>query len=187
MTTHIMVDLETLGTNPNSPIIAIGATDGTKIFYGKIKLKDIVGSISPDTVEWWLQQSPEAIQETFFSKNNLHTSFIFLLLEFSSWLSEVIKEAGEDYKIYSNGVDFDLVMLKETYRDHNWDLPWNSRKQMCYRTLKNQFPLIVLDDTEVAGIKHTALADAQYQHRHLIRILNHIENMEEYYSADFRS
>lgn len=179
MTTHIMVDLETLGIDHDSPIIAIGATDGTNSFYGKISLADVKGSISPGVMLWWLGQDKEAIQENFFTPST-HGDFSSLLSDFTVWLRNVIDAAQEDYRIYGNGVDFDLVMLTHQYRELNWVLPWNFRKQMCYRALKNQFHYIQADD--LGGIKHSALADAQYQHAHLIKILNHIDNMESYFN-----
>jgi len=67
---HIMIDLETMGTRPDAPIIAIGAvsfdvdTDWVwRTFYVNIDLQSAVSAgakIDPSTVMWWMKQSDEA-------------------------------------------------------------------------------------------------------------------------------
>src|SRR5512139_584072 len=138
MTAHIMIDLETLGTDPDSPIIAVGATIGSndKIepFYGKIKLEATIGTIDLKAIQWWLGQSKEAIEETFFTNNDYYTTLSSLLCDLAIWIKTVAEVYEDDYFIYGNGVDFDLVMLKTSYKKCEFQLPWNFRKQVCYRT-----------------------------------------------------
>ena len=49
MTTHIMLDLETMGKSSDAAITAIGA-----VWFDK------TGEIDPSTVVWWLKQNPAA-------------------------------------------------------------------------------------------------------------------------------
>lgn len=177
---HIMPDLETLGTNPTSPIIAIGAVSGYGLpeFYSKIPVTACVGEIDKLTLGWWLKQSKEAIDETFNSGHNC-SSLSDMLYAFTEYFLTVTDYGTLDYVIYGNAASFDLVLLREAYKACGLIVPWNFRKESCYRTLKNQFPAIKFAPE---GMKHCALDDAKNQHEHLLRILGHIDNMEEFYS-----
>ncbi|HAN6200867.1 TPA: exonuclease, partial [Escherichia coli] len=67
---HLMIDLETMGTNTNAPIVVIGAVffdpqtgEIGPVFYIVISLTDAMNTGAvPDggTIEWWLKQSSEA-------------------------------------------------------------------------------------------------------------------------------
>ncbi|EIM8217661.1 3'-5' exoribonuclease, partial [Escherichia coli] len=64
---HLMIDLETMGKNPNAPIISIGAIffdpqtgDMGPEFSKTIDLETAGGVIDRDTIKWWLKQSREA-------------------------------------------------------------------------------------------------------------------------------
>lgn len=66
---HVMLDLETLGTEHDAMIISIGAVAfrfddvpilADRFFYTAVDIERSSGSISPSTVNWWLKQSDEA-------------------------------------------------------------------------------------------------------------------------------
>ncbi|EFK0619947.1 exonuclease, partial [Escherichia coli] len=64
---HLMIDLETMGKNPDAPIISIGAIffdpqtgDMGPEFSKTIDLDTAGGVIDRDTMKWWLKQSREA-------------------------------------------------------------------------------------------------------------------------------
>ncbi|ENZ6392866.1 RecE family exodeoxyribonuclease, partial [Escherichia coli] len=61
---HLMIDLETMGKNPDAPIISIGAIffdpqtgDMGPEFSKTIDLETAGGVIDRDTIKWWLKQS----------------------------------------------------------------------------------------------------------------------------------
>ncbi|HBK4710904.1 TPA: 3'-5' exoribonuclease, partial [Escherichia coli] len=63
---HLMIDLETMGKNPDAPIISIGAIffdpqtgDMGPEFSKTIDLETAGGVIDRDTIKWWLKQSRE--------------------------------------------------------------------------------------------------------------------------------
>ncbi|ENB5131134.1 3'-5' exoribonuclease, partial [Escherichia coli] len=67
MWTHMMIDLETMGKNPDATIISIGAIffdpqtgDMGPEFSKTIDLETAGGVIDRDTIKWWLKQSREA-------------------------------------------------------------------------------------------------------------------------------
>ncbi|EKH0276163.1 3'-5' exoribonuclease, partial [Escherichia coli] len=64
---HMMIDLETMGKNPDAPLISIGAIffdpqtgDMGPEFSKTIDLETAGGVIDRDTIKWWLKQSREA-------------------------------------------------------------------------------------------------------------------------------
>ncbi len=78
MTHQIMIDIETLSTEPNAAILSIGAVlfsvEQKKIirtFTINIKMESSInyGHISPETVQWWMEQ-PYQAREAFKNKGH---------------------------------------------------------------------------------------------------------------------
>jgi len=82
---HLMVDLETLGTNANAPIVQIGAVEFIPI-TGEILEKHLwnislakqekYSTFNGDTVEWWLKQDPQIIASLFTNPDPQHINLI---------------------------------------------------------------------------------------------------------------
>lgn len=168
MSLDIMIDLETLGTKAGCGLLAIGASSINleKTFYQKIlPASNIKYSLKEqsDTIAWWQRQSVEAYQESFSGTEDL----LDVLGEFSDWF----RTLGDPAHIYvwGNGADFDLPILQAAYNAVGIPVPWNAFNGRCYRTLKNLYKDI--KPRAFTGVKHTALADAQYQADHMYHIL----------------
>jgi hypothetical protein len=163
---HVMIDLETMGTSPNAPIVAIGACrfdkDGVaeNKFYATISLSSAVASgaeMDADTVLWWMQQDNNAKAEVFNATGDAELS----LLAFTNWL-----RLRDISGVWGNGASFDNVILAQTYRRFDQPQPWPFWLDRCYRTVKN------FSDVEMVreGTHHNALDDAVSQANHLIAI-----------------
>ena len=165
----VMLDLETMGTGPNSAIIAIGAVEfcpDTKTlgreFYSTVCLRSSVrrgGVIDADTVMWWLGQEDCARRALVEDVKSIETA----LDCFSHWIYR-----GEDIEVWGNGAAFDNVILAQAYKRCDLEAPWPFWGDRCYRTLKALNPHIKMDRQ---GVHHNALDDAISQARHLIDIL----------------
>jgi hypothetical protein len=65
---HVMIDLETMGTTPQSAIVSIGAIVfdprygkvSKETFYRELDWEDQERHICPETTAWWKDQSAEA-------------------------------------------------------------------------------------------------------------------------------
>jgi exodeoxyribonuclease VIII len=172
---HIMLDIETLGTSTNAPVISIGAV----AFYphdlsiGQAKqwnINDIEHQIKLGrafdfaTIKWWLNQSKEAIDKTFNSKNAITTK------EALNGLSQfcLTDDGGNvwganNVYIWGNGNMFDNVIMRSLYKDFNLDYPTSFRNDLDFRTIKwlfkdKQFPQI-----NDVGTGHNAVDDAMWQ------------------------
>lgn len=173
---HIMLDLETLGTKPGCIILSIGAV----VFSPKyglgaefnriISTKSCVaaGLISEaDTVAWWGRQEPKAKEVLAQARCEAAWDLRRTLADFALFIAA---NGGKvDARIWGNGSDFDNVILAHAYAAVNAPLPWKYYRNRCYRTLKSFAPALTADERE--GVHHDALADAKHQARHAIKLL----------------
>lgn len=172
---HIMIDLETMATSKDAAIVAIGAvairTDGhvEATLYEAVSLESSVkhgGTISPNTVMWWLQQSKSA-QQALYERPALH------ILEALTSLAAFIR-SFPSCQVWSNAASFDLTILEGYYARVGATLPWSYRDAMCYRTLKNLCPDVAIVRS---GDQHNALDDALSQAYHLVEMLRSLRSM----------
>lgn len=171
---HVMIDLETMGTRPNAPIIAIGAVtfDANAVydeFYVNIDLESAVrdggAAIDPETVMWWMKQSDEARAALQVNPKPLRVA----LFEFTRWVKQSEVVTG----VWGNGASFDNIILSETYRRMSMEPPWKFWDDRCYRTVKNMFPGV---KAERFGTHHNALDDAKSQAAHLVYLSDKFGN-----------
>lgn len=167
---HIMVDLETMGTRPDAPIIAIGAVmfnaDGiVKEFYCTVSLDSAVRSgamIDPNTVMWWLRQD-KAAQDALSDTQDIAVGLETALRDFMQFVCY----CGDSLQgVWGNGASFDNVLLHEAGKRCGVPM-WEFWKDRCYRTVKNMYPDVGL---KRVGTHHNALDDAKSQALHLIDI-----------------
>ncbi len=164
---NIMIDLETLGVRADSVIMSIGAVK-FDLVSGKIDDGAFYTSISVDsnheaaprhinesTLVWWLEQSQEA--KRVFSEPK--TTLFAALSDLKEWVGK------DDYRVWSNGADFDIPMLTHAFHTNNLEAPWKFWMTGCYRTMK------ALPGAPKAlkapKIAHNALDDAIAQTMHL--------------------
>ena len=166
---NVMVDLESLSTDPDGFICAIGAVafdangPGAE-FYGTIVAPEGNGKIDAGTVFWWLKQSHEA-RAAFTAADSRYDTLAQALLDFSLWMYQFGPQA--DRRVWGNGATFDNVMLASAYRRNNLQQPWPFWGDMCYRTIKNLHGSPSNTPTR-DGTHHNALDDAKYPAAHLI-------------------
>ena len=175
MITNIMIDEETVGTKPNSSIIALGACKFdldlgiSETFYEVIDIADSLKNgfdVDGDTIKWWLTQSESARQAV--AKQGKPVKEV--LKSFKQW-------CGTDNKqVWGNGSDFDNVLLTNHYHKFNVVPPWKYWENRCFRTMRGSFKEVELDNV---GTHHNALDDAIWQANYLIKLVeeNNLENV----------
>jgi len=179
--THVMVDLETLGTEPGSVILSIGAVHfgGGQIldtFQASILPKSCMKlgmKADPSTMLWWMEQSTEA-RKALMKGQHRAESIMHVLDYFTRWVSQRCGGCLDlkSVRIWGNGASFDCAMLMAAYRMADIPAPWKYSGERCYRTVKALNPDVVEDARD--GTHHDALADAEHQAKHLMRILTDI-------------
>lgn len=162
---HVMIDLETMGTAVNAPVLAIGACVfdpetgeiGAK-FYGSIDLEDAVryGRPSGATIKWWMSQSDEARKAITKGKHPAK----FVTEKFVAFLSNL----GVDYCVWGNGSSFDISILEVWIpRVLDQGAPWRFWNIRDCRTIKALVGGFVKFEGEREGEAHHALYDAIHQ------------------------
>ncbi|MDO9596702.1 MAG: 3'-5' exonuclease [Azoarcus sp.] len=172
---HVMIDLETMGQTPDAAIVAIGAvafdltscTISPDAYYQRITLASAMaagGTVDAGTILWWMQQSVDARAEITRTAGQTDLAPALLLLR--EWFAEF---ADPEAEVWGCGSDFDNVILASAYRNTGIEQPWKWWRNRCYRTLKSMHRDIQF---ERMGTHHNAVADAESQALHLIRIMN---------------
>lgn len=172
MMKDVMIDIETLSTQNNAAIIAIGAVAfdrrsgelGPELSIS-VDLKSCQAAglhIDAGTVMWWMQQSEQARRKLFSEPRETLTG---ALLHLDNWLRKFMEK---DYRVWGNGTTFDNVLLHSAYRAVGQRAPWSYKQDACYRTMKNLLPQVDLPPQD--GVAHDAVSDARNQARHLCLI-----------------
>jgi hypothetical protein len=172
---HVMVDLETLGTTPDSVILSIGAVRfcldtgkvDDKAFYASVSVDSNLAlgrKLSEDTLVWWFKQD-KAAQYVFHEEKDTLEAALESLTE---WFGST-RFKPENTLVYSKGADFDIPMLSHAYSQFGWETPWQFWNTRCFRTY-SKLPQAARVSAPEAGIKHNALSDAIAQAEHMIAI-----------------
>lgn len=175
---HLMLDLETMGKNPNAPIVAIGAVmfdpvagELGETFYRQVDLEDAVrtgGVMDASTVLWWLQQD-EAARAAVVVGGECVAAALVALSDFVSRFNQ-----QEPVNIWGNGATFDNVVIGTAFERMALQKPWGYSRDRCFRTLKNLCPV---DAIEFEGVPHHALHDAVHQAKHALAIAKAYPNL----------
>ena len=175
---HLLLDLETLGTNHNSVIASIGAVlvcpGELKIvgeFYQSVDIQSCLDrglTVNGSTINFWLKQNPDVISETFKDKGGTR-SLTDSLSRFYDFLSQNVPNLG-NLKVWGNGSDFDNVIISNAFKAHQLETPWPFYNNRCLRTLKNQYSFLKVTDPI---LKHHALHDAIHEAELLIKIIKY--------------
>ena len=173
---HVMIDFETLSTNPNAAVLSLGAVILTSAgltgeeFYVNIDGQDCINlglHVSQSTVDWWATQSQEAKDALEVDKKPLLEAMTL----FNTW----VKKAGGSH-VWGNGADFDNPILKSCYEAINADTPFIPYNGRCYRTIKS-IPGMPKMSKRI-GTHHNALDDAKSQALHLLEMNKVIKVIE---------
>ncbi|MBE8028251.1 3'-5' exoribonuclease [Escherichia coli] len=168
---HLMIDLETMGKNPDAPIISIGAIffdpqtgDMGPEFSKTIDLETAGGVINRDTIKWWLKQSREAQSAIMTDEIPLDDA----LLQLREFIDE---NSGEFFvQVWGNGANFDNTILRRSYERQGIPCPWRYYNDRDVRTIVELGKAIDFDARTAIpfeGERHNALDDARYQAKYV--------------------
>lgn len=161
---HIMIDLETMGTRFDAPVLSVGACyfdpntgEIGKKFYGRIDMADAFnfGKTSGDTVRWWLQQSEDARKQLVEGKHTLEK----VLTKFEDFYGH------SEACVWGNGATFDISIMEYAYmKCLGRQAPWKFWLVRDCRTIKDvAAPLMREPASPFKGTAHNALDDALHQ------------------------
>lgn len=178
---HIMIDLETLGTNTDTIVTQIGFC----VFdYISIKSSE---NMRPDpneqifdkkrtmtwsTFKWWMGQSNEAresmIKDAHGSMNDCLCSFVNDIESQYGWASIE--------GVWSHGLTFDVAIMEHLFKQYEIKTPWKYNVPRDTRTIFMLVPDMVMHKPVVA---HDAREDAIAQANNIIKAMKYISVNKE--------
>lgn len=154
--THILVDLETLGTRPGHVVLSAAfvrfSDEASCTLNLSIPDQEALGlTIDPETHAWWGTQPPEAWAAATANPTPLRTALEY----FATWIEWAV--AAGDRTIWCRGF-MDTPMLQEVYRRAGVKCPWEHWQTESSRTMQK---LAGVDERPFKVLpKHVALNDA---------------------------
>ncbi|EMY8362408.1 3'-5' exoribonuclease [Escherichia coli] len=171
---HLSVDIETMGTNPDAPINSIGGKffdpetgEMGPEFSKTIDAKTGGGTVDISSIEWWLVQSSEARSAILVNQIPLDDA----LLQFREFISEHSDE--KFVQVWGNGATFNNVILRRSCERQGIPCPWRYHNDRDVRTIVELGKTIGFDARTAIpfeGVPHNALDDARHQAKYVSAI-----------------
>lgn len=165
----VMIDLESLDTGPNAVILTIGAVSFNPKSMGiveRLELRPTIEDqtethsriINDDTLRWWSEQSPDAIEEAFGDGGRS---------SFNECMEALYKFCWNRRAVWSNGAGFDVVAcesaFKQTLTERPNPIPWPYYTVRDTRTLYEVAGVSLKDKKYGSKTTHRAIEDAEHQ------------------------
>lgn len=142
MTTHAMIDIETLGTEPDCVVLSVGAVKfnpftleepHTRTLWRPSADEQIAAerSVLESTLEWWAKQDAHVRESTFTEDGRI--SVADFAAQLNKWLT------GVD-KIWCQGPQFDMVILENLFKQFGFHRNWAFWQVQDCRTIFNMMP-----------------------------------------------
>lgn len=195
-TKHVMIDIETLSTENDAAIIAIGAVefDLDSILQQKLWLINpqlASGRRDVSTLEWWAKQrgdNPDLgeIWGGILYENVVAGELFNWLTPFKVYRNDQPRSA---HWVWAGPSTFDLSILKTWYRSQGMLLPWNFRQERDLTTLSRLADELGIDYSGEAfeGFEaHNPLSDCIKQARRcqiILKALSRIKGESDNYSG----
>jgi hypothetical protein len=154
----LMIDIEGLGTGPETTILTIAAQEFNPLvrdqygrqYYVRVDLESQEGrSIEQGTIDWWAQQ-PAVVRDEAFAEDGRVT-----LREALEGLYKLIWQSN---RIWAQGPTYDMNILEHAYKSLNIPLPWKYYSVRDSRTLFSLVPQLTSYPAS-----HHALEDCRRQ------------------------
>ena len=170
----VMLDLETLGTQPGCVILTLGA-----VKFNPYKIEQEPGpglyirpdvdeqiargrEVQEDTLEWWTRQNEEVREEALGTEGRVPVEQMYR--ELNRFL------VGVD-NIWAQGPVFDIAILENLYKQYGWPTPWQFWQISDSRTLFK----VHGDPRKKTELLHNALADCVSQAEAVQKVYHRLE------------
>lgn len=183
---HVMVDIETMGTDRDAAVLAIGVVPFNlhreaclvalpfEMWVGRTSLAANLAlgrAVDGSTIEWWLRQSDAAraallVEPRYLSVHQMASSLRSFL---------VCGLMDPDLHVWAKPPQFDLEILRSLFKDVVVDWPCSRRLERDSRPLLDLAKLNGWDECFPSPtVEHGALEDAVEQAEQVVRIYRRI-------------
>jgi 3' exoribonuclease, RNase T-like len=169
----LMIDLEGLGTGPDTTILTIAAQSFDPLgsgyheakYYARITLESQADrSIQQSTIDWWATQPAEARDEAFCEEGRIPLDQALDSLGKLIWHSK---------RVWAQGPTYDMNILEHAYKSRGKPIPWQFYNVRDSRTVFSLWPSLPKPPTS-----HHALEDCRRQISLLQTTLKHFDIRE---------
>jgi hypothetical protein len=166
----LMIDLEGLGTGPDTTILTIaaqafdpfGEQDFKQHYYARITLESQSNrSIQQGTIDWWATQPAAARDEAFGEENRI---------PLDQALDELGRLIWHSKRVWAQGPTYDMNILEHAYKSYSKPIPWQFYAVRDSRTVFSLWP-----DLPKPPTSHHALEDCRRQIGLLHATLRHFD------------
>lgn len=174
MKKHFMIDLETMGVNPEAPIISAGVVEFDPNGDPCINTLEVkfdfeeafnLRKTDPSTIKWWMGQSDEARKE-LISGDDLVGVGLEKIRKFLLHGEHTTAFENEAI-VWGNGATFDITMLESLFRAYHVPVPWAFWNVRDVRTVVDMASGIVDRPPMEKGVAHKSLDDAKHQAKYV--------------------
>lgn len=153
-----MLDIEGLGTGPDTTILTIAAQEFDPLtrdkfgreFYARVALESQERrSIQQSTIEWWATQPEIVREEAFGETNRIPLDQALVGLHRICWHAK---------RVWAQGPTYDMTILEDAYKSYNMALPW---RYFSVRDSRTVFSLV--PNLNKYPASHHALEDCRRQ------------------------
>jgi len=153
-----MIDIEGLGTGPDTTILTIAAQQFDPLqrdvfggnFYARVTLESQEGrSIQQETIDWWATQPNIVREEAFNEQDRVSLEQALRGLHRTVWHAK---------RVWAQGPTYDMNILEHAYKSLNIALPWRYYQVRDSRTLFSLCPTL-----QKPAASHHALEDCRRQ------------------------
>lgn len=174
-----VVDEESMSTEPNAAILAIGATmiddlETVDRFYVNVDLQSCLAvglHESESTRKWGSEQSTEAFNAT-------QTNCVPIQTALQMWSDWIGKHGGKSVRLMGNGPCADNMWLNSAYKACGMKNPipyWNDIDHRTLNWIGGMWLGITKEDVSFKGVKHHAGDDAEHEAQHAIMVLRKLK------------
>lgn len=174
---HLMIDLETLGTNPNCVVTQIGwalfdpkaqdmITESGCFYLSPAEQIKRGRSVTWDTIAWWLGQNEHARNK--MANSQTAESVTETLGNFINNFDWATIEG-----VWGHGATFDITIMEDLLYDYAYKSPW---KYNAVRDTRTLFALRSHDKLPKSEMSHDAEEDAIVQAKHVQKIYHSLLN-----------
>jgi exodeoxyribonuclease VIII len=165
----LMIDLEGLGTGPDTAILTIAAQAFDPLgrgffdqfYYARVDLDSQPDrSIQQGTIDWWATQPAAAKDEAFAETNRL---------PLPQALDELGRLIWQSKRIWAQGPTYDMNILEHAYKSLGKAIPWQFYSVRDSRTVFSLWPGLPKPSTS-----HHALEDCRRQIELLQNTIQHL-------------
>jgi len=180
---NLMIDFETMGNTTDTIVVSLGAclfnNEGIHkkgLWYYDLYEQQIAGRTwTASTLAWWMKQS-DAARAVFHDNKRERLPMEKFFVEFEKWLDEGLEEhleGRDELKVWGNGADFDVAILKDLYLTMGGGeqaVPWKFWNGCCFRMFNRMTK--IKEKMKMKGAAHNALDDAIYQAECVMAVMN---------------